>query len=101
MRKNRTNRECIIALEAILLASFILMRQSRLGRRANERDHSMLQVLLLMETELTAVLGIERQVATRAGLETVASSVEVKELAQQTSIDDVARAIERDVLDKL
>lgn len=32
-----------VALEAILLASFILMRQARLGRRADERDHLMLQ----------------------------------------------------------
>jgi uncharacterized membrane protein len=87
----------LVALEAILLASFILMRQSRMGRRADERDHLVLQVLLLTEKELTAVLAIDRQIATRVGLENVANSVELKELAQQTSIDDVARAIEQGV----
>src|ERR1700733_10590403 len=38
-----------VALEAILLASFILMRQSRLAKRADEREHLMLQILLLTE----------------------------------------------------
>jgi uncharacterized membrane protein len=39
----------LVALEAILLASIILMRQSRMSRRAEERDHLMLQILLLTE----------------------------------------------------
>jgi uncharacterized membrane protein len=39
----------VVALEAILLASFILMRQARTSRRADERDHLMLQILLLTE----------------------------------------------------
>jgi hypothetical protein len=34
------------------------MRQSRMSRRAEERDHLMLQLLLLTEKELTAVLGM-------------------------------------------
>ena len=33
----------LVALETILLASIILMRQSRMSRRAEERDHLMLQ----------------------------------------------------------
>ena len=46
----------IVALEAILLASIILMRQSRMSRRAEERDHLMLQVLLLTEKEIADYL---------------------------------------------
>jgi uncharacterized membrane protein len=38
-----------VSLEAILVASFILMRQARLAKRADERDHLMLQILLLTE----------------------------------------------------
>lgn len=87
----------LVGLEAILLVSFILMRQSRIGRRADERDHLMLQMLLLVEKELTAVLGMDRQIATKVGLSTEANTPEVKELAQQTSVDDVKRAIERDL----
>ena len=33
--------DAIVAMEAILLASFIVMRQGRLAKRADERDHLM------------------------------------------------------------
>ncbi len=82
-----------VALEAILLASFILMRQARLSRRADERDHLMLQVLLLTEKEITMVLGLERQIAKQVGLDKVANSAEIRELSQHTSIEDVAQTI--------
>jgi uncharacterized membrane protein len=61
----------IVALEAILLASIILMRQSRMSRRADEREHLMLQILLLTEKEITAVLGMDRQIAGKIGLRQV------------------------------
>lgn len=83
----------LVALEGILLASFILMRQARMNRRAEERDHLMLQVLLLTEKELTAILRMDRQIADQIGLPAVANSKEVRELSQQTSIDDVAQTI--------
>lgn len=87
----------IVALEAILLASMILMRQSRMSRRADERDHLMLQILLLTEKEITAVLGVDRQIAERFGLQQVANDRNIEQLSQDTSIDDVAQTI-RDTL---
>ena len=83
----------IVALEAILLASIILMRQSRMSRRAEERDHLMLQVLLLSEKEITALLGMDRQIANKVGLPHVANDNEIEQLSQRTSIDDVANTI--------
>ena len=59
----------IVALEAVFLASFIVMRQSRMSRRSDERDHLILQILMLTEKEITAALGIERQIAARMGIE--------------------------------
>jgi uncharacterized membrane protein len=82
-----------VAMESILAASFILMRQARLGRRSDERDHLMLQVLLLTEKEITAVLGMDRKIATEMGLGQAANTREVRELSQQTSIEDVAQTI--------
>ncbi len=87
----------IVALEAILLASFILIRQSRLGRRADERDHLMLQILLLTEREITAVLEMNRQLAKQAGLGKVADQQEIRELSQQTSIEELAKTIQENV----
>lgn len=90
----------IVAMEAILLSSFILMRQGRLRRRAEERDHLMLQILILTEKEIAAVLKMDRQIAQKVGAERAANSAEVRELSQQTSIEDVAHTI-KETLDSL
>jgi len=82
-----------LAFEAILVASFILMRQSRMARRSEERDHLMLQILLLTEREITAVLGVDRQMATSMGLHRIAADKEISQLSEQTSIDEVAKII--------
>ena len=83
----------VVAMEGIILASFILMRQARMARRGEERDHLMLQILLLTEKEITAVLKVDRQIATRVGANEAANSVEVRELSKPTSIEDVAQTI--------
>lgn len=84
----------ILAFEAILLAAFILMRQSRTNRRSEERDHLMLQILLLTEKEITAVVGMNRQIAQGMGLHHLAKDVEIEQLSQDTSIDEMARTIQ-------
>ena len=89
----------ILAGEAILLASFILMRQSRMARRGDERDHLMLQILLLTEKEITTVLEVNREIARDRGLHKVANNPEVKELSRHTSIDDVAQTIRESMPD--
>jgi uncharacterized membrane protein len=83
----------VVALEAILLASFILMRQSRMGRRAEERDHLMLQVLLLSEKEMTALLRINRRMAEETGLNQAANSPTIQELSKDISVEDIAQTI--------
>ena len=92
--------QTIVAMESILVASFILIRQSRLGRRSDERDHLMLQILLLTEKEITAVLGMDRHIATEMGLSHEANKPDVRELSQDTSIDDVAQTIKESLPEK-
>jgi uncharacterized membrane protein len=87
-----------VSLEAILVASFILMRQARLARRADERDHLMLQILLLAEKEITAVLGMDRQIAAKVGLTGIAGDKEIRELGLKTSIDEVAQTIQENLI---
>jgi uncharacterized membrane protein len=86
-----------IGLEALLLASFILIRQARIGRRADEREHLMLQVLLLTEKEITAVLDLNRQIAKRIGLDHAAYRPLMEELSRHTSIEDVAQNIRENI----
>lgn len=90
--------QTMVAMEAILAASFILMRQARTIRRSDERDHLMLQILLLTEKEITALLGMQRQIATEMGLTRTANSAEVRNLSQDTSIDEVAQTIKDNML---
>jgi uncharacterized membrane protein len=85
----------VVAMEAILLASLILMRQSRLARRADEREHLMLQILLLTEKEVTAVISMNQQIATKLGLSDMENSKEIEQLGRNTSIDVVAQDIQR------
>ena len=87
-------------MESILVASFILMRQTRLGRRSDERDHLMLQILMLTEKEITAVLGMDRHIANEMGLSREANTKEVRELSQETSIEDVAQTIREKLPEK-
>jgi hypothetical protein len=68
-----------------------------MNRRADERNHLMLQILLLTEKEITAALGIDRQIAKQLGLENVANGAEIKELSQRTSIDDMAQTIKENL----
>jgi uncharacterized membrane protein len=86
--------DSVVAIEAIFLASFIVMRQGRLGRRSDERDHLILQILILTEREITAVLGIERQLATRLGLKNVASDENIERLSQDTPIDEISQKLQ-------
>jgi uncharacterized membrane protein len=90
--------QTIVACEGLLAASFILMRQTRLGRRSDERDHLMLQILLLTEKELTAMLGLNREIATEVGLEREANTKEMREMSKPTAIDEVAQSIKEQVI---
>jgi len=91
----------IVALEAIFLASFIVMRQSRASRRSDERDHLMLQILILAEKEITAVLAVERELAARMGLKEVAKDAEIQQLSQHTSIDELAQTVQEHLADEI
>lgn len=83
-----------VALEGIVLASLILMRQSRVSKRGDERDHLMLQILMLTEKEITAVLRMDRQIAGQMGLGRAANNEEMIALSEHISIEEVAQAIE-------
>ena len=85
--------DLIFAFEAILLASFVLMRQSRISRRSDERNHLELQILLLTEKEITATLRLCRAMAQQSGLKEIVKESDIEQLTQKTQIDEVAESI--------
>ena len=83
-----------VALEAILLASFIRMRQSGLAKRADEREHLILQILLFTEKEVSAAVRMNRQIAEHFWLLNISKDEEIQELGRTTSVDAVAATIQ-------
>ena len=86
--------DVLFAFEAILVASFILMRQGRMSRRAERRDHLNLQIDLISEKEITKVLQLVRAMCSQMGLKNVAEDAELHELSQETSVETLSQRLE-------
>jgi len=84
----------IVAVEAVILSSFILMRQNRMMRRGEHRDHLNLQVDLLAEKEITKVLQMVRAICAQMGLQNIAADSEIRELSKTTSVESLSQKLE-------
>ena len=84
----------IVAVEAVILSSFILMRQNRMMGRGERRDHLNLQVDLLAEKEITKVLQMVRAICGHMGLQHIMADQEIRELSQNTSIESLSQTLE-------
>jgi len=61
----------------------------------------MLQILLLTEKEVTALIGINHQIAMKAGVRDFENSKEIEQLGRDTPIDEVAQDIQRKLSDDI
>lgn len=84
-----------LAVEAIVLSSFLLMAQDRMTREADRRDHLNLQIDLLAEQELTAILNVVSAIAERAGIDVKAEVPEIDRLRARTDVYKIATSLER------
>jgi uncharacterized membrane protein len=84
----------IVAVEAVILSSFILMRQNRMMRRGERRDHLNLQVDLLAEKEITKLLQMVRAICGHMGLQNIMADKEIRDLSQNTSIESISQTLE-------
>jgi uncharacterized membrane protein len=80
-----------VSMEGVILALFVLMKQNRMSRRADERDHLHLQVNLLAEKEITKMLQMQSRVCEKLGIHQPLADPEMKELSQDTAVDRLAR----------
>ncbi len=87
----------LIEIEGIFLVSFILMRQNRMNRRSDEREHLTLQVLLLAEQEITTLIDIERRKSIHTGFAEIAQDRDIARLSQPTSVDDLTRTLQEEL----
>lgn len=79
----------IVSLEAIFLALFVLESQNRLARQADQRGHLDLQIDLLAEREMTAVLRLLRDIATHLKCETSVTEDQLGDLAKRTNVREL------------
>jgi uncharacterized membrane protein len=84
----------VVSVEGVLLATFVLITQNRESRAADRRSHLALQVNLLIEQELTAVLRQLSEVFERIGVTPAAID---QELLAETRVTEVVEQIDRQI----
>jgi uncharacterized membrane protein len=84
----------IVSLEAIFLALFVLASQNRLSTQQDKRAHLDLQVDLLAEREMTAVLQLLQDIAKHLHVQVTIHPEHIRELTKKTDIHDLAAKIE-------
>jgi uncharacterized membrane protein len=70
------------------------MRQNRMMRRGERRDHLNLQVDLLAEKEITKLIQMTRAICGKMGLENIMADNEIREFSQNTSIESLTQTLE-------
>jgi uncharacterized membrane protein len=82
----------IVSSESIILTIFVLISQNRLMRQSDKLAHLDLQVGLLAEQELTAVVQMLQKLCERAGV--VDYSTHSKTFGEATDVHKIARELD-------
>lgn len=80
----------IVSVEGVLLSTFVLMKQNRMQRQSDTRDHVNLQVDLLAEKEVTKSLQLLRAICRKLDIHEAEVDSELAEMASATSVDTLA-----------
>jgi uncharacterized membrane protein len=83
-----------VSLEAIFLALFVLASQNRLAHQSDKRAHLDLQVNLLAEREMTAVLQLLQDIAAHLDVPTSVTSAQLRELAKKTDVHEITTKLD-------
>jgi uncharacterized membrane protein len=84
-----------VSLEAIFLSLFVLASQNRLARQADKRAHLDLQIDLLAEREMTAVLKLLGDLTTHLNVKTSEPLTEMLDLEKKTDIHAMTERLDR------
>lgn len=90
----------VVSAEAVLLSTFVLMKQNRESTRAEHRQQLTLQIDLLAEQESTKTLQLLQHVCERLGIEGVSQDHEIKTLTQDTAVDELAAELKKKLPEK-
>ncbi len=82
----------LVSLEAVFLATFVLMAQKRQTQQAEHWAHLNLQIGLLAEQEATKMLQLPRSISERLGVQT-SHDTELSEMAEKTAVNHLAQEL--------
>jgi len=83
-----------VSLEAIFLSLLVLASQNRMSRQTDKRAHLNLQIDLLAEREMTAVLRLLTDIASHLGVSDTLTPAELRDLARKTDIRQLTDKLE-------
>jgi uncharacterized membrane protein len=83
----------VVSMEGVLLATFVLIKQNRMGARSEERNHLSLQINLLAEQEITKVLGMLDRISDQLGIRREVVDAETEELSHRTAVGDLVHQL--------
>lgn len=89
-----------VSMEGVLIATFVLMKQNRMSRRGDQRDHLNLQVDLLAEKEITKILQLNRLLCEHFGIREAERDREIRELSRDTAVERLARELKKKIPDE-
>lgn len=84
----------VISSESVVLTIFVLISQNRMTRQAERRSHLDLQVGMLAEQELTAVLQMQQKMCQRLGIDVESAKQALKGFSNATDVSKLATELE-------
>ena len=84
----------VVSLEAIFLALFVLSSQNRMSRQSDKRANLDLQIDLLAEREMTAVLQLLRDIASHLDVQGTVTTERIRDLAKKTDLQHLTEQLE-------
>jgi uncharacterized membrane protein len=85
----------MVSLEAIFLALFVLASQNRLAKQSDLRANLDLQIDLLVEREMTAVLQLLNDIAKHLDVDTDVTTDKISDLIKKTDVKKLADQVDR------
>ena len=85
----------LVALEAVILTSVVLMTQNQMTALTDRRAHLDLQVNLLAEQELTTMLHMLHGLCAHAGVNVTIRDERVQQLLKETDIHKIAETLDQ------
>ncbi len=90
----------VVSVEGVLLSTFVLMKQNRMQKKTDIRDHITLQTDLLSEKEVTKALQMLRAVCAKLEIHDFNEDCDLDEMARVTSVNMLSDEVEEDLVDE-